>query len=288
MVTTYKPSGAGGMSSLMSLVLVAPLVAVSAVVYQGLIWVIPLIYIEAFIVLGYAVGLGALARLGMRWTRCRNLPVATLSGCMLGLLAVAASHGAAFVIETASQHRFGNISFADFIHDKVARGWSFGRFGSGGGLPVQGVFVWIVWGIEAVVLVAGAVLGARTAAGTPFCETCGVWADKTDTVHHVLKPTPDSLARVRTGERVVDLLDAQPGGIAMEELGYTLRCCPACGKVPTLSVELRTTKIEGKKQSTTKQELHKYVMLIPEEAEEVRAMAKEAGRGATPAAATSA
>ena len=284
MVTTYTPSGRIGAASFLSVAALVPLIAISAVVYQAAIELIPLIYFKGAIVFFYSFGLGALSFFGLRLAKCRNPGLAASSGAMFGLTAVATSHVVAYLVNLAMTPHSGPVTFVSYLQFRTTGGWSLGHAGTGGGIPIAGPFVWLVWLLESSALCCGAVLGARAAAASPFCEPCGRWADKLEAMYHVLRPTPVSLARVRAGASVVDVLDAEPGGIALEDVSYQLRCCPACGKMPTLTVSLRKTEINGKNQKTRTEPIHTYILLIDAEADEVRRTALETNRPLSAAA----
>jgi hypothetical protein len=143
-----------------------------------------------------------------------------------------------------------------------------------------------MWAIEALGLLVGGVLGGLSIADTPFCEACGQWADKDEIGVRVPRPSGEALARVKGASQAAHVLDVTPGqGTVDDELKYTLRRCPTCTALPTLSVDHTRTVLKGKKAEKKTESLHKHVLLSPEEAQGVRDMAKDFETLAAPGAA---
>jgi hypothetical protein len=273
MLETYKPSGQVGA---MCLLMAAPLVAAgmaAAWLYQFLIEVIPIIYVDWALVFGFAFLLGAMCQRGLMAGRCRNAFAGGAVGTAVGVAAVIAGHYFAYLDTAAALGR--PVSFAEYLRLRMDTGWSIGHVGSSSSaaLPIKGLFVWVVWALEGGLIVFGAVKGAAGVAALPFCESCGRWADRKDAELTVSRLTPDTPGRVANAQDVDDLLDARAGGAAEQSLAYRLCNCPACGKLPTVSVRFSETVSNGKKSATNSRWLHRHVMLTEAEAAEVRGRA---------------
>jgi hypothetical protein len=246
--------------------------AAVAWVYQFLIDVIPLLLVRGFIAMGFALLLGFISAWALRLGKCRNLRIAMLAGACTGLTALAASH----VYEYINMHIAagvpvrGGMPVWDYVRMRTDTGWSFGR--SGSGIPIRGVFVWIIWGAEAALLVLGGLFGV-SASAAPFCEACGRWADREKAKFTVKGPSEESLGGVKGATDLVAVLDVREGPEDGKELVYSLRDCPNCARFPTLTVKLRTTVQKGKQKSTTTKALRQSILLDGEEAETVRVMA---------------
>jgi hypothetical protein len=289
MVTRYQPSGKIGPLSFLAPIAPIPAAIVAAWIYQFLIEVIPLVYAEVLIVAAFAVVLGLMTFFSIRLTRCRNAAAALITGGVIAVTALLASHYFAYlhhhtvIAKALGQPLPGSLPIGKYLEYRMNTGWSFGSLGGSNGLPLTGAFVLIFWALEAAALIAGGLIGGSGAASTPYCEPCQQWADLRVAEARVVHPAPDSLLRVRNPTTIVDLLDVPVAGSAPEELIYTLWCCPACRKFHTLSVLHKQTVNDGKKQSTRTHSLHSYVLLTEAEADAVRDMA-----GGPPAAAAAA
>lgn len=289
MLPTYSPSGKTGPLALVAVVALAPVGAAAAWLYQFLIELIPLIYLDALLVVGFAFALAMLTHFGLRATKCRSRSVSIIAGLTVAASAVAASHAFAYLnlhhaAAKALGHDVDHLPVAKYLEVRMDMGWSIGR--GGGGLPIKGPFVWVMWVIEALGLLVGGVLGGLSIADTPFCEACGQWADKDEIGVRVPRPSGEALARVKGASQAAHVLDVTPGqGTVDDELKYTLRRCPTCTALPTLSVDHTRTVLKGKKAEKKTESLHKHVLLSPEEAQGVRDMAKDFETLAAPGAA---
>jgi len=102
-------------------------------------------------------------------------------------------------------------------------------------------------------------------------------ADAKDAEIRVAFPSPESLAQVKAGATVVDLLDVSTlKEDTREHLVYVLHRCPACETLPTLTIKLNRTVVSKGKPTTKTQILHAAVLLTDTETQTVRELATEA------------
>lgn len=186
----YRPSGRTSIL-LLPLGLLAVVLGVAiAWPYQALVTWVPYIYINLLVVIGFAIALGVLAYLASNYGKNRNRWLGALLGLVIGVSAVGATHYFAYrraigeVMEEAeriiadeggSLADVGDLSelmptFSQFIKLKTESGWSLGRSSSDGKGDLTGIFVWLIWGIEALGLIGVAIYGGRKL--SPYCETC--------------------------------------------------------------------------------------------------------------------
>jgi hypothetical protein len=169
------------------------------------------------------------------------------------------------------------LTLSQYVKLRTHIGWNIGRGASstGSGLQIDGFMVWVVWALEAVVIMGGGVAGAKAVLGVPFCEACGQWANRMEAQVRVEHPTPESIEQVKKGTTVVELLDVTSGGTARQELVYNLLGCPKCRALPTLTVRFKETVTKKNKDTTITRTLHRNVLLTEMEADTVREMDTE-------------
>jgi len=198
MIETYKPSGRFSPIFFAYVVGAAAIIIGLAWLYVRLLHWIPLIYISFLITLGFM----GLCFIALNWAgrsgNCRNLLLATVLGLLIGAGAVGTKHWFQYkhrlnlaVNSVAKQHGDeaaksarklleATITFKEYIKDRLQTGWSVGRVGRSASsrAPAKGLFVWLVWALEAGMIILGCVAGLRTIAGEPFSESSGQWADE--------------------------------------------------------------------------------------------------------------
>ena len=108
-------------------------------------------------------------------------------------------------------------------------GTTIGRPGSGGGIPIKGVFYWLLRGTELLLVVLASAAIASGAAGEPFCEGCKKWQeDKTVMKIH---PAQNALLAQSIAARDWNGLMDTPQGAATDEKNITtvkVTRCPSC------------------------------------------------------------
>ena len=165
--------------------------ALLALMYIYAVWYIPFVYINCLLCLGFGLVLGVALALLVRLGKLRS-PVAVGGlALLLGAAAVYLEWGVFLTLllntqETAAGTE-GGTSFsapvlAGFLtHPAVM--WeamrqvnTTGTWSLKGSTP-SGVFLWVIWVIEAAIILAGAYWLAHGQATEPFSETSNEWAD---------------------------------------------------------------------------------------------------------------
>ncbi len=243
---TYRPSGRMGPLSLPAGLAAGGAVAVAGgLAYQKLIDVIPFIYVNALLTLGFAWLIGYVVARTLTWSKMRSTVMAGVIGGVCGAFAVgftfhvahgwhtaawAESAARAYALDqdvTADRKRLAttsirSMSLGDYLDVRVETGWTVGP------IEITGLAVWIIWLIEAGVLCAGAAHFALEGATTPFCERCDTFVRETriGTIRGMRRTAFSRAAR--TG--------GIPGVLALEEgggdarLALTMRSCPRCDR----------------------------------------------------------
>ncbi|MDH3583740.1 MAG: hypothetical protein OER86_05955 [Phycisphaerae bacterium] len=289
---TYKPSGKFRFSIFGLTAALAVVGVALGWVYQWLIDVVPWIYLSVVITLGFGLllflGAGWVTRLG----RCRNVALAILVAVIAGLLVTAATYYHAYTIFLDDAMAAENIPaeqravateqfpFRDYLKFRVETGWSIGRPGRDGssGMPIKGVFVYLVWLIEAGILVGGAALGAVGAARQPYCESCDEWTEADLLTVALPQPEPDTVERVKTATSVDQLLSVPiaPSPDEASSLVYSLSGCPRCENSAFLTVKHVSVTVNKKDEAETETEdLWSDLVLSPAQLETMQAFSEQ-------------
>lgn len=196
MAKYYKPSGKFSPISFIYFILTALIVLpILALVYTYLVWYIPFVYINLFITIGFGFTIGfAISFLAIKFGKVRNSTIALTLGLIGGLIALYFSwaiwvdlvinagenYGNSRIGITASSTRFSQL-FRLVLNPKIlmeiiAEINSIGTWGIGSS-TVSGVFLTIIWVIEALIIIVITTVMSYTAAKIPFCELDNKWFD---------------------------------------------------------------------------------------------------------------
>lgn len=260
MLESYRPSGRCTVMILpMTVALMVALVA-AGWVYQLIVDWIPLIFLTFLATFGFGALIAAATGIMIRYARCRNVAAAVLCGMFAAFIATAATHYFAYVRYTdAMAEALGaegmvitfeddegkeqtltltgagireQMSLPEYMEHRVEEGWSIGRATSsdeGGGAPISGVWVWLIWLIEAGVLIGAAGMGALAAVKKPYCETCQNWADEDLHTVALNAPPEESLRAVSAATTLDELFNVPVDAPASNaSLHYRLAGCPQC------------------------------------------------------------
>jgi len=209
MLETYQPSGR--FSSILAGTIIVGLVAavVLAYVYQTLVWWIPLVWLDWIFVAGLGFGLFFVTHVVVQLGKCRSTFAAIFAGLLISVTALVASHWVSYtqhrdymaklIVEEASKEGYKTLGdlgiedpeiaklpieadllsdiyhFSDHWNERYENGWSIGK--SGKGLPLTGVIVYLIWLIEAGVILFAGAIGGISASREPYDETADNWMD---------------------------------------------------------------------------------------------------------------
>jgi hypothetical protein len=273
MLERYAPSNRFSPSVFLLVPALIAAAAALAKVYQLAIYWIPLIYVNVLVTVAFGGALFYATREAMRVSKCRSTFIGTLIGIVVGAAGFAAAHY--FDYRTNTSHVSGTVPFLDYVRWRLDNGWSIGRSGS----PVAGLAVVGVWLIEAAIIIGAAALGGASTSREPFCEACGLWADKTIAAFQVQAPAEATVERIRRATSLADLTSTQGWGQgdAQTRLTYNVLGCAGCEdfNVLTITLHVDVTNRKGEVQ-TRNTELHKHLLLSLEAAAKVAVMVVEA------------
>lgn len=185
----YQHSGKIGYAPILLLVAGIPLLLILALIYAYINVYNPIGgYITFLIILGYSFACGFGIALLLKYGKTRSRMFCLVSGLIGSFLSLYFAW--AFFLY-ALLHRVGasEVGVLDILLNPFAV-WTMitkinetGWFTIKGATP-SGIFLWILWGIEAVVILSiVTLLGSVAIDDEMFCEKCGTWCEISETKH---------------------------------------------------------------------------------------------------------
>jgi hypothetical protein len=273
----YRHSGRCGLWGVpaASVAGVAAALVLGVVYAYGTNW-IPFIYLNFLLTLGFGFAVGAAVVWGAKAGKIRNMPVATMVGGTVGVLAVYF----AWVFDPMARVDVIGRPMWDvqFLWAYMKFGYANGFWAMGhNGDPVKGLMLASVWAGEATMIIGAAALTVRGLLGTqPFCEETNQWTTTAKNVARLSLVGDENveakLQRLLEGD--VDALGefyrAGEGDPAVLQLDLaTCRDCPTCNYLTIRSVR----SVVNKKGEVSKQEQELLVNLqvAPEDVAKIHA-----------------
>lgn len=199
----YQPSNKmplGG--ALLFLLMGTAIAGLLALVYVYAIWYIPFVYINFFICIGFGFVLGAVLMTLVRLGHLRNPRIVAALGFVVGAAAMLLQWGVYLTLlfnsettgtgpDADTSTSFSMALFTDMVSNPTGM-WNLmqkinetGTWSIRNSAPASGVFLWLIWVLEAAIVVGSATLLARSQADEPFSEATNQWADEEDLAHPV-------------------------------------------------------------------------------------------------------
>ena len=235
----YKHSGKFGVHGPLLAVLAALVAGYPlGIIYAYLVKWIPFIYLNFFITAGYGLAFGFMTVPLLKFAKVRNGIIALLTGLAVGVCASYMSWNGylhAMAKEPPTLITPGQLSrLMKYLYENGS--WGIGFSSSS---PVTGIFLAIVWLVEAGVIVgASALLAFGAVASTPFSERDECWLNeekKIDKLDAFL--LPDHIAAFKAGN-IAPLEQARPRVPASGSFSrLTIRHSSKCEEFCTLSIE---------------------------------------------------
>jgi hypothetical protein len=285
----YKPSGEVTLAGLGAGLLGGLFVGlVLAFVYAYLIAYIPFVYLNVLCTLGYTFALGCVVGWLLKSGKMRNPVVGVFATAVVSLLSyyfcwavwlsAMLSRGdvdvSAFTLAT---HPRTLLEILLFVNEKGA--WTLGHTGG----AVRGFMLWVVWGVEAlIVLVGPAVIAWGVMTSEPFCEFCGEWCDEDRSLVSLAQAEPAGLKSVFESKRFDGLksVGAKESG-AVDWYRLDLHHCKRCDRTNTLTVKSEKITFDSKGRSKLRStDFIKKLLLAPPEVEDLRRVSRELTRPA--------
>ncbi len=237
--------------------------AILGLIYSYIIVYDPIIYINMACTLGFGFCIGMAVAQGVRLGKIRNPVLAGAYGLTFGFAGVyfawVADFWARIGFNLAAFQPEVLKAYISCFYENGA--WTISNHGQGGE-TVKGVFLGIIWIVEASVIVGFATVSAyNSVASLPFCELCNEWT-KANLGAAKLKYNPEVQRHLAAGD--LNALDEALGASGLEDVftQLDLHCCPKCDNSIFVSVCAMTTKIDKKGNRTTvKKTLLRYLVV---------------------------
>jgi hypothetical protein len=267
MIPVGQPYRPAGTLDVRSILITTILGVTAAVIGAAVIWLwewspIPTLVIVTPIIQG--LGVGAVMAFAVGRLRMRNPNLVFAVGCACGLLSIGLVHYGHYMsmVTSACGDIRGEIvrdksipeekrkallerldaDPAGFIDPMLVQ--ATGHSGFLGSLflrnqqgivikraPVTGIFLWIIWGAEALFVVLTAAALPRATASRPFCEECGYWCEKKPDLFTLPGASAAPLVqaiRDDNASRVAELRANPPPYDESGLVGVSLHTCPGC------------------------------------------------------------
>ncbi len=278
----YEPSGRFKPTAIVMLVGAIIAGALAAWVYQALVRWIPFIILKALAVVAFGFVVSMLSIMTVSVGQVRNRIVGVALGLLVATGSVAGSYFWAYqdVVGELVEANPGvtraevmeQYTFPLWVQDKVEAGWSMSRrSSSSGGTQFNGFFVYLVWGIEALLMLGVGAVMAYGNSATPYCEDCGRWTKENTTQIH--GRTREDVMPLLQSNQVGHLLGMEPPENADQNQWIVLKAhsCPNCSHTwMSVSDGKKVTGKDGKEQVTTNS-IADYLELAPRQAQDLRA-----------------
>ena len=201
---------------------------------------------------GFGLGVGAATAYALRWAKVRNNTLAIVASVVAALVGLYAS----WVFWVYALLHQSHLSFVPtplqlakhpaalwrmILRINEVGVWSIGSSHGVGQRhdPVKGVFLWLIWVAEGVVILTTAILVTTRMVGSrPYCEACDRWAAPAQSVAAARHADPVELKR-RLEAHDLDYLQQlgprDPAGNLWLEA--ELCSCPTCQSLHTLTMK---------------------------------------------------
>jgi hypothetical protein len=284
----YKPSGEVTPAGLGAGVFGGLVVGlVLAFVYAYLLAYIPFIYLNILCTLGYMFALGCVVGWLLKSGKMRNPVVGVFAATVVSLLSYYFCW-AVWLSAMLGRNDFDVSAFTlasqpGVLLDLILRvnetgAWSIGHS------PITGFVLWVVWGVEALmVLVGPPVLAWGVLTSEPFCEFCGEWCDEDRGLVSLAQAEPAGLRRTFESKEFERLraIGAKEGGAA-DWYRLDLHHCKRCDRTNTLTVKSEKITFDSKGRSKVRStNLLNKLVLAPNEVEDLRRVSREMTRPAS-------
>lgn len=250
--------------------------AVLSAIYAALILYIPFAgWITFILAIGYGVLLGLVIGRGLKWAKVRHDGIAFLSS----LVAASTSFYVSWATWTALVLA-GSTDGTDLLAvvSRPAAVWAIlheinavGAWSLSGFTPT-GAALWVLWGLEAVLILAPGVLVPLGVLAVPFCESCERWCEPETDVARLASCEPAELKEGLESRRVDALRElGAPAARDATWIRADLHDCPSCRDLHTLTLTSVRVSVgdDGEQTEQETQAVSQFLVTTPE-AETIR------------------
>lgn len=178
----YRPSGRLSLKALLLAPLALPVAALAATVYSYVTLYLPIIgYVTVLLTVGLGFAVAMLAEVVLRRGRVRSVPFALLATAGLGLFTtwfMWVTWSYALVHQNDGELAFAALLWPPNLWELIGLVNEKGAWNIHGATPT-GLLLWVLWAVEAGILVGFPVVTGLSVAREPYCEHCDAWCTHT-------------------------------------------------------------------------------------------------------------
>ncbi len=251
----YRHSGKAPILGLILIGIVGLIVTpILGVIYGYLLWYIPFVYINFFVVLGYAFGIGLILSKMAKTGKIRNMFLLGLAGLFFGLLAEYigwVSWLAALVGDPAFMLEFFYPFDIVYIITEIAKEgvWSVS------GVTPSGGSLYLIWFLEACMVIGIITYSTVSSLSkVPFCEDSDTWTERKGVIA-AFAPITDKAsfkAAIEQGS-YSKFNELQPAGLGNKFTIIELYECPTCKNFQVINVKDLTITRDNKGRQNNKE-----------------------------------
>ncbi len=279
----YRHSGKAPAVGVLGMFVAGIVTAVGgAFLYIHLIELIPLIYFNFLIMIAYGALIGGAVALACKMGKVRNGLVCTLTGLIVACLAlyVEWSYFLAIKLPEVQGESQGTMELFRHFLTNPGDSWDMMNAFNAVGLwtiktsVVKGVFLWVVWALEAVGIVVAAVAVSRLYADEPYSETDNRWMDEENFDAHlaaVAEPKSFSAALERGDYTPLFGLGVSSAGESFSRVRLYTSPGDADAWLTVIGVKM-VQKKKGKDPEEVKEDICKLVHMPAQKAKELAAL----------------
>lgn len=239
----YEPSGiTGPMGPVLMLFLGFIASLIGGFIYGYAVHHIPLIYLNVFITIGFALIVGFIGGYGAKLGKCRNETVVLALGLVVGLMAVYG--GWVGWIHALSKGDILALS-PSAVYSVAGAIWERGAWGISSWTPT-GWALGIFWAIEALGIILICTFMSITSILEPFCERCNSWTKGCTTIEPLsfIEDTEELKNSLEEGDysslKCLDKLDEATKAYLAADLIY----CETCNQTRLLTLKKVVIQID--------------------------------------------
>ena len=270
----YKESGAVGLIGIVLISVVGLVLSgILGIIYGFAILFIPFIYLNFFITLAYGGAIGySLGKIGY-FTKIRNYTVIVIFGVLFGF--VAEYFGWVFWIQAFRDSGAPDFSIFEVFEDmgRIANRGAWSIFG----ITPTGIALYIIWIIEAIMIIGAAVVFAITGFGSkPFCERCNSWTDEIN-LKSTLNGTsnPIKLVTELENKNFDSLIQLASKESVFRQTRVTLSTCKKCNNEYYLTLnDVKVTINDKGKAEESEDTIVENLIINKQEFEEIKNLDK--------------
>ena len=256
----YKPSGRFGPLAIpLLLISGGTAAAILAYLYSYAVFYIPFVYLNFFLTLGFGLLVGAATGVGGTLGRSRSGLLGAVGGIVTGAGAVYFSWVVyVHVVFEGDVWLFEPAPLLDAVLAIAEEGvWQIRS------IRPTGIALYIIWAIEALIIMGGSLALGAGMAMQPFCESCGRWVDD----EKKLQPLsalrdPGALKRQMEAGDLSQLQELTAGQVDQIHSVVQFKACPGCSQFRLVSVQAISVKKDnkGKIETSSKDVAQDYVL----------------------------